>query len=116
MLRVFQWIVRFFEWLRALDDRLEAIWLNKGWPDFLKWWFGGSLAIALFALLLVCIPGTVLLELNRLYQLLRTGAHPAGAVMYAGLWSFAVAFATVALAIAFVSCPLFMLQMHKREK
>jgi hypothetical protein len=116
MLRVFQWIVRFFEWLRALDDQLEATWLNKGWPEFLKWWFGGSLAIAVFAFLLVCIPGGVLLEANRLYNFLRVGTHPAAGPMYAGLWDFAVAFSAVTLTIAFVSCPIFMLQIRHRGR
>jgi len=116
MLRVFQWIVRFFEWLRALDSQLEATWLNKGWPDFLKWWFGGSIALGIFAFCLVCIPGAVLLEINRFYQFVRAGTYPGAALMYGGLFSFAVAFAGVALTMAFVSCPLFMLQVRNRER
>jgi hypothetical protein len=116
MLRVFTWVVRLFEWLRALDDQLEATWLNKRWPDFLKWWFGGSLAIALFALLLVCIPGTVLLELNRLYHALRGASPPAAGLMYFALGTFAVRFATVTLTVAFVTCPLFMLQVRHRAR
>jgi hypothetical protein len=116
MLRVFGWVVRFFEWLRVLDDQLEATWLNKHWTEFLKWWLGGSLAIALFALLLVCVPGAVLLELNRLYHMLRgASALPAG-LMYFGLGTFAVGFAAVTLTIAFVTCPLFMLQVRQRGK
>src|ERR1041385_3068667 len=78
MLRVFGWVVRFFDSLRAFDDQLEATWLNKSWLEFITWWFGGSLAIAVFALLLIAIPGTVLLELNRLYHSLR-GANPPAA-------------------------------------
>jgi hypothetical protein len=116
MFRVFGWVIRFFEWLRALDDRLEATWLNKGWPEFLKWWFGGSVALGLFAFLLICVPGTILLEANRFYHFLRVGTYPSAGLIYAGLWSFAVAFATVALAIAFVSCPLFMLQTRNRGR
>ena len=116
MLRIFNWVIRFFDWLRVLDERLAAIWLNKGWPDFMKWWFLGSLGIALFALLVVCIPGTILLEANRLYHFVRAGTYPAGAPLYAGLWSFAAAFAGVALTIAFISCPLFMAQLRQRGR
>ena len=116
MLRVFRWVVRFFEWLGTLDDRLEATWLNKGWPEFLKWWFGGSAAIGAFAFLLVGLPGTILVEVNRFFQFLKVGAYPAAGMMYAALWSFAVLFAAVALAIAFVSCPLFMLQIRHRGR
>jgi hypothetical protein len=116
MLRVFQWIVRFFEWLRALDDRLEATWLNRGWPEFLKWWLGGSVALGLFAFCLICIPGALLLEVNRFYQFLRAGTYPGAGLMYAGLFSFALAFAGVTLTIAFVTCPLFMLQVRQRER
>ena len=76
MLRIFQWVVRFFDWLRVLDDRLEATWLKKGWPEFAKWWLGGSIGVGAFALLLACIPGAILLEINRLYQLLRVGSLP----------------------------------------
>ena len=114
MLRIFQWVVRFFDWLRVLDDRLEATWLKKGWPEFAKWWLGGSIGVGAFALLLACIPGAILLEINRLYQLLRVGGYPAAGLMYAGLWNFAVAFAIVAMTIAFVSCPFFMLQVKNR--
>jgi hypothetical protein len=116
MLRVFQFVVRFFEWLRVLDDRIEAIWLNKGWPEFAKWWFGGSIAIGAFVFFLACIPGTILLEVNRLYQFLRVGAYPAAGLMYAGLWNFAVGLAVVALTIAFISCPLFMAQIRHRGR
>ena len=56
MLRVFQWVVRFFGSLRAFDDRLEDVWLNKSRPEFLKWWIGGSIAIGIFAFVLVCDP------------------------------------------------------------
>lgn len=114
MLRIFQWVVRFFDWLRVLDDRLEAVWLNKGWPEFAKWWVGGSVALGAFAFFLAMIPGTVLLEINRLYQLLRLGAYPAAGPMYGGLLNFAIALALVALTIAFVSCPLFMVQIKNR--
>jgi hypothetical protein len=116
MLRIFRWVVRFFDWLRALDDRLEATWLNKGWPEFLKWWFVGSLAIGVFAFLLAGVPGTILLEVNRLYQFLRVGTYPVAGPMYAGVWSFAGGLAVVALAVAFVSCPLFMLQVRNRGR
>ena len=116
MLQIFRWVVRFFDWLRVLDNRLEAIWLNKGWPEFAKWWIGGSIALGVFALLIACVPGSVLLEINRLYQLLRTGTYPAAAPMYAGLWNFGLAFSVVALIIAFVSCPFFMLQVKNRER
>ena len=114
MLRIFQWVVRFFDWLRVLDDRLETTWLKKGWPEFAKWWLVGSVGVGAFALLLACIPGAILLEINRLYLLLRVGAYPAAGLMYAGLWNFAVAFAIVAMTIAFVSCPFFMLQVKNR--
>ena len=116
MLRIFQWVVRFFDWLRVLDDRLEATWLNKGWPEFAKWWLGGSIGVGAFAFFLACIPGAMLLEINRLYQFLRLGAYPAAGLMYPGLCNFAVAFALVAVTIAFVSCPFFMLQVKNRER
>ncbi|MEJ0074359.1 MAG: hypothetical protein WDO17_02745 [Alphaproteobacteria bacterium] len=116
MLRIFGWVVRFFDWLKALDDRFEAAWRTRGWPDRLKWWFGGSLALALFALLLICIPGAVLLEANRLYHSLRGGNVPPAGLVYLGLGTFAVAFAAVTLTIAFVSCPLFMLQLRQRGR
>ena len=116
MLRVFGWVVRFFDSLRAFDDQLEATWLNKSWPEFIKWWFGGSLAIAVFALLLIAIPGTVLLELNRLYHSLRGANPPAAGLMYFLLGTFALRFAAVTLAIAFVTCPLFMAQIRHRER
>ena len=116
MLRIFQWVVRFFDWLRVLDNQLEASWLNKGWPEFAKWWVGGSIALGIFAFFLASIPGAVLLELNRLYQFLRLGAYPAAGLMYGGLFSFAFAFAAVALTIAFVSCPLFMVQARNRTR
>jgi hypothetical protein len=112
MLRIFQGVVRFFDWLRVLDDRLAAIWLNKGWPEFAKWWVGGSAALGAFAFCLAMIPGAVLLEINRLYQFLRLGAYPAAGLMYAGLFNYAIALAAVALTIAFVSCPLFMVQIR----
>jgi hypothetical protein len=114
MLRIFQWVVRFFDWLRALDDRLEVAWLKKGWPEFAKWWLGGSIGVGAFALLLACIPGAILLEINKLYLLFRVGTYPASGLMYAGLWNFAVAFAIVATTIAFVACPFFMLQVKNR--
>jgi hypothetical protein len=114
MLRIFQWVVRFFDWLRMLDDRIEAMWLNRGWPEFGKWWLGGSIGVGAFALLFACVPGAVLLEVNRFYQFLRFGVYPAAGLMYAGLWNFGVAFAIVAMTIAFVSCPFFMLQIKNR--
>jgi hypothetical protein len=116
MLRFFQWVVRFFDWLRALDDRIEATWRNKGWPEFLKWWIGGSAAIGLFAFFIVCIPGAVLLEVNRFYQFLRVGTYPAAGLMYPALGTFALGLATVALTIALISCPLFMVQSRHRER
>jgi hypothetical protein len=116
MLRIFRWVVRFFDWLRVLDDRLEAVWLNKGWPDFAKWWFGGSVVLGAFAFCLAMIPGAVLLEINRFYQFLRLGAYPAGGPMYGGLFNFAVALAVVALTIAVISCPFFMLQVKNRDR
>ena len=112
MLRMFGWVVRFFDWLRVLDDRFEAIWLNKGWLERLTWWVAGSLAISVFAFLLVCGPGTVLLEINRFYHFIRTGTYPA--VMHVALWTFAVGFAAVTVAIAFASRPLFTLQIRNR--
>ena len=114
MLRVFNWVVQFFDWLRALDNQLEATWLNKRWPEFFKWWFGGSIAIAAFALLFICIPGTVLLELNRLYHSLRGASPPAAGAMYFGLGTFGLRFAAVTFTIALVTCPLFMLQVRHR--
>jgi hypothetical protein len=114
MLRIFQGVVRFFDWLRALDNRIEAAWLNKGWPEFAKWWFGGSVALGAFAFSLAMIPGAVLLEINRLYQFLRLGAYPAAGLMYGGLFNYALALATVALTIALISCPFFMLQIKNR--
>ena len=116
MLQIFQWVVRFFDWLRMLDDRIEDTWRTKGWPEFAKWWIGGSIALGAFAILLACIPGSVLLEINRLYQLLRFGAYPAAGPMYAALWNFAVALGVVAMTIAFVSCPFFMLQIKSRGR
>lgn len=112
MLRFFGGIVRFFEWLRVWDDRLEAVWLSKSWPEFIKWWFGSSLALGVFALLLICIPRLVLVEVSRLYQFVKLGSYPAAGAMYAALGSFAVAFAAVVLTLAVVSCPLFMLQIR----
>jgi hypothetical protein len=116
MLRIFQWVVRFFDWLRVLDDRVEAAWLNKGWPEFSKWWVGGSVALAAFGFALGMIPGAVLLEINRLYQFVRYGVYPAAGAMYGGLFNFSIALALVALTIAFVSCPLFMVQIKHRER
>lgn len=116
MLRIFAWVVRFFDWLRVMDDRIEAAWLNKGWPEFAKWWIGGSIALGALALVVACVPGSVLLEINRLYQFLRFGAYPAAGPMYAGLWNFGVALGAVAMTIAFVSCPFFMLQIKNRER
>jgi hypothetical protein len=116
MLRIFQWVVRFFDRLRVLDNQIEAAWLNKGWPEFLKWWIGGAIALGAFALLVACIPGSVLLEINRFYQFLRFGTYPAAGPMYAGLFNYAVAFSVVALTIAFVSCPFFMLQIKNRDR
>ncbi len=113
MLRIFQWVVRFFDRLRMLDEQLQDTWLNKSWPDFMKWWVGGSIAIGIFALVLVCVPGAVLLEINRFYQLLRLGTYPAAGPMYWGLGTFAVAFAAVAVTISFISCPLFMFQIRR---
>ena len=115
MLRIFAWVVRFFERLRALDERLEHTWLNKGWPDFARWWIGGSVGIGAFAFLFVCVPGTVLIEINRFYQFVRFGAYPAAGLIYAGLANFAVAFSLVAFTIALISCPFFMLQIRNRE-
>jgi hypothetical protein len=116
MLRIFQWVVRFFDWLRALDDRIEAVWLNKGWPEFAKWWIGGSVVLGAFAFFLAMIPGTILLEINRFYQFLRFGAYPAAGLMYAGLFNYAIALALVALTIAVISCPLFMVQIKHRAR
>jgi hypothetical protein len=116
MLGIFRWVVRFFDGLRALDDRFEANWRNNGWPERLKWWLGGSAAISAFAFLLVCSVGVVLLEANRLIQFVKTGSYPGAAAMYTGLLAFAVGLAAVALTIAFVSCPLFMIQMRHRGK
>src|SRR5689334_17673751 len=112
MLRIFRGVVRFFEWLRVWDDRLEAVWLKKSWPDFMKWWLGCSAAIAAFVIGLVLVPGTVLLEINRLYQFLKAGSYPAAGPMYAGLGGFAVSLAMVALTIALISCPFFMMQIR----
>ena len=114
MLRIFQWVVRFFDWLRVLDNRVEAAWLNKGWPEFAKWWLGGSVALGAFAFFLAMIPGAVLLEINRFYQFLRFGAYPAAGLMYGGLFNYALALAAVALTIAIISCPFFMLQTKNR--
>ena len=116
MLRIFAWVVRFFDWLRVLDNRIEAAWLNKGWPEFAKWWIGGSIALGAFAILLACIPGSILLEINRFYQFLRYGAYPAAGPMYAGVWNFGLALGLVAMTIAFISCPFFMLQIKNRAR
>ena len=113
MLRLFGWVVRFFESLRAIDNQMEAVWLNQGWPERLKWWLGGSLGIAVFAFFVVCIPGTALIGINHLYHLLKGSQAVVG---YAGLLNFAVGFALVALTIAFVSCPLFMVQLRHRAQ
>jgi hypothetical protein len=114
MLRIFRGVVRFFEWLRVWDDRLEAVWLRGSWSDFIKWWFACSAAIAAFVIGLVLVPGVVLLEINRLYQFLKLGSYPAAGAMYAGLGSFAVSLATVALTMAIISCPFFMMQIRHR--
>ena len=114
MLRIFAWVVRFFDWLRALDDRVEVAWRNKGWPDFSKWWLGGAVGVGAFAFFFAMIPGAVLLEINRLYQFLRLGAYPAAGLMYGGLFNYAVALAIVAMTIAVISCPFFMLQIKNR--
>ena len=70
----------------------------------------------MFALLLICIPGAVLLELNRFYHALRGVIPPAAGLMYVLLGAFALRFAAVTLAIAFVTCPLFMAQIRHRGR
>lgn len=80
------------------------------------------MGVGAFGFFLIGVSGAIMAEISRVYYFFKLGSEVLGSggsghvsLIYSAAWNFAAAFGAVATVIAFVSCPLFMVQVAQRH-